>query len=537
LQSLDAARRAGSPRIEVVELDRLGTIDNKLGQPVEALTHLNLALRLVRTMNDPAGESLVLSEMARSQFLLGNLEAARPLAADSVRLTDSVRSSYLDPILRALYLSRSREAYSQLTRILMRLHAQHPGQGFDREAFNTSERARSRSLLEILSGEQPDAVAPLDINRIQKEVLDADTILLQYVLSDESSFLFVVSRGRLSGYELPARRVIEDLARRVHQSWSAGSGSDNGSAAELTRIILQPAIGEIRGKRLLISAEGALQYIPFAALPLPEGGRVVDSHEVVNLASASTVAVMRERTAARKPAAKWVAVIADPVFDPNDPRVTGKPGPAVLPRDLQRSVSDAGLTHLERLLSTRREAQYIASLAPAGSLMEALDFDASRATATSARLSGYRIVHLAAHGLVDSRHPELSGIVLSMVDRQGRPQDGFLRAGEVHKLKLGADLIVLSACQTALGREIDGEGLIGLTRGFMRAGAPRVVASLWRVSDRATSELMKRFYQGMLSGKLSPAAALRQAQLDLSRQRQWATPYYWAGFTLQGEWR
>ena len=170
--------------------------------------------------------------------------------------------------------------------------------------------------------------------------------------------------------------------------------------------------------------------------------------------------------------------------------------------------------------------------------MEAFDFDASRETATRPDLAQYRIIHVATHGLVNTLHPELSGIVLSLVDRRGAPVDGFLRLNDIFSLRLPADLVVLSACQTALGREVRGEGLVGLTRGFMYAGAARVVASKWKVDDRATAELMRRFYAAMFGpGHLAPSAALRRAQRALAGDRAWSAPYFWAGFELQGEWR
>jgi CHAT domain-containing protein len=166
-----------------------------------------------------------------------------------------------------------------------------------------------------------------------------------------------------------------------------------------------------------------------------------------------------------------------------------------------------------------------------------VDFSASKTTATSAELGQFRIVHFATHGLINSQHPELSGIVLSLVDERGQPQDGFLRMHEIYNLNLGAELVVLSACQTALGKEVKGEGLMGLTRGFMYAGSPRLVASLWDVRDEATAELMKRFYQGMLKENLRPAAALRAAQVSMWKEKRWEAPYYWAPFVIQGEWR
>ena len=195
------------------------------------------------------------------------------------------------------------------------------------------------------------------------------------------------------------------------------------------------------------------------------------------------------------------------------------------------------MTSFERLPFSRREAEAITALTPKGRRLKALDFAASRATATSEQLSQYRIVHFATHGLLNNVHPELSGVVLSLVDEAGQPLDGFLRLHEVYNLKLPAELVVLSGCQTALGKEIKGEGLVGLTRGFMYAGAARALVSLWSVSDEATAELMKRFYRGVLKDGLRPAAALRAAQVAMGKDQWWEAPYYWAGFVLQGEWR
>lgn len=168
--------------------------------------------------------------------------------------------------------------------------------------------------------------------------------------------------------------------------------------------------------------------------------------------------------------------------------------------------------------------------------MEALDFQASRETAVSKDLNQYRIIHFATHGLLDNEHPELSGLVLSLVGPDGKPRDGFLDLQDIYNLDLPVDLAVLSACQTGLGKEIGGEGLVGLTRGFMYAGASRVVASLWQVDDAATAELMGAFYKAMLKDGLRPAAALRRAQHELMQQKRWRDPYYWAAFTLQGDW-
>jgi CHAT domain-containing protein len=192
---------------------------------------------------------------------------------------------------------------------------------------------------------------------------------------------------------------------------------------------------------------------------------------------------------------------------------------------------------LHRLMMSRTEAAEIARVVPPNQIFEALDFEANRAMVMGGALSKYRYVHLATHGVIDLEHPELSGIVLSMVDQDGKEQDGYVRLYEIYNLNLPAELVVLSACQTGVGKQIRGEGLIALTRGFMYAGAARVVATLWKVDDTATAALMAQFYKEMFTNGKKPAAALRAAQQYMSDQKRWQSPYYWAGFVLQGEWR
>jgi CHAT domain-containing protein/Tfp pilus assembly protein PilF len=412
--------------------------------------------------------------------------------------------------------------------------------------------------------------APLTVKEIQQQVLESGTLLLEYALGKERSYLWMVSPSSITSFELPKREEIEACVRRVYESFSTGgtlNDKDSQEAARaLSQILLGPVAGQLGSKRLLIVATGALQYLPFAALPTPVEGRresrtrettiarvprrpralslLIADHEIVNLPSASTLAVLRRELIGRPPAAGHVAVLADPVFDRNDPRVKTAAGEqAEVERNqarrgqLERAAGQSGLLSFERLRSTQREAEEILAATRKGGNLKALGFEASRATAVSERLGQYRVVHFATHGLLNSLHPELSGLVLSLVDERGQPQNGFLRAHEVYNLKLGADLVVLSGCQTALGKEVRGEGLLGLTRGFMYAGAPRVVASLWRVPDQATAELMKQFYRGMLLQGLTPAAALRAAQIAVRKEPRWAAPYYWAAFVLQGEWK
>lgn len=379
-----------------------------------------------------------------------------------------------------------------------------------------------------------------------QQLLDDDTLLLTYALGDEKSYLWAVTRTEVAGFELPSRREIERVARPTHQHLLArnleikGESDESRRARldrdetavrnglkELSRNVLAPVADRLKKRRVVIVADGVLQFIPFAALPGPASSRpLILDHELLLLPSATTLLALRNQRQARIEPSKTLMVIADPVYSALDGRVS----PA-------NSELDRNAKEFPRLLSSMWEGKRIAAhVAPDESKL-LLNFEANRTDVVNGKLAEYRLLHVAAHALIDDDHPQLSGLVLSTVDEHGKAQDGVLRSNAISKLKLSADLVVLSACRTALGKEFKGEGMIGLTRAFMYAGSQRVLVSLWDVDDRATSELMVRFYDALLGPeKLSPAAALRKAQIELSNDPRWKSPYYWAPFVLEGEW-
>ena len=413
--------------------------------------------------------------------------------------------------------------------------------------------------------------APLGLAEIQTAVTDDTTLLLEYSLGEKRSYLWAVTATSFSSYELPPRSVIDAAARRCYELLTArnqfvkfetadekrkrvqeADAEYPNAAAALSNMLLGPVAAQLAQKRLLVVPDGALEYLPFAALTVPGSATFVPlmvEHEVTSIPSASTLAVLRQELHGRTPAEKVVAVFADPVFENTDERVTGdssagagghhrasaaSAAKTIVAPDAKES-SD-GVQSWPRLPYTRQEAEAILALAPSSGRKAALGFEANRATAMSEEMIEYRIIHFATHSFLNSTHPELSSIALSMLDRQGKPQNGFLRAHEVFNLRLGAELVVLSGCRTGLGKEVKGEGLYGMTRGFMYAGSKRVLVSLWDVQDQATARLMSDFYRGLLGPKrLHTAAALRAAQIAIWREGRWQSPYYWAGFVLQGE--
>ena len=527
---------------------------------------------------NPAGqhdaEALQVSERGRARSLLEMLNEAH---------VDIQQGVGADLVKREREIRQSINAKAQR---LIQLTAQN-GNRQEIETFDKEIRALENEYQQVqvaIRNASPGYAAliqpqPLGLKEIQ-QLLDPNTVLLEYSLGDERSYLWAVTQDALKTYELPKREEIAKLVKQVYNSLIARSvvksletpaqrqariaeadAEFQRVAAELGRMVLAPAAAEFGTKRLVVIADGALQYVPFAALSVDRVDRpLLVDHEIVSLPSASSLAVQRQSLASRRPAPKGIAVIADPVFSTNDARFkivsrVQEPVKAPVkdpvkekPISTPAATSDtriiehlsggqAGQLAIRRLPFTRQEADQILAIAPAGANFKALDFRANRLVATSGELSQYRYVHFATHGYLDTTRANLSAIVLSMVDEQGKPQDGFLRTHDIYNLKLPAELVVLSACETGLGKDVTGEGLEGLTRGFMYAGARRVIVSLWNVNDKATAALMQRLYAGMLRSNKTPAAALRAAQIEMLRMRPWQSPYFWAAFVVQGDWK
>jgi CHAT domain-containing protein/TolA-binding protein len=404
--------------------------------------------------------------------------------------------------------------------------------------------------------EQMNRPTAWDLRQIQERVIaDDQTVLLEYSLGAEKSYVWAVTHTKVTSYELPGQTQITEAAQRVYQLLKDKPGTDktNGltnAVQYLGGMVLSPVAAELNKRRIIVVADGALNYIPFQILPSPSADNepLVTSYEVVNAPSASILGQLQQEAARRQTPAKVLAAFGDPVFASNyaqrkETDDGNQDGPAQTNedeqwrhavRDIQPSGDSFDPAALEPLFFTKRELANLREVAGAETFV-ATGFDATREKLESADLTKYAILHFATHGILDPKRPENSGIFLSMVNRDGKPQNGFVGLQDIYNLRAPVDLVVLSACRTGLGKDVRGEGLIGLTRGFMYAGASSVVASLWKVDDEATSELMKRFYSNMLQRGMTPAAALRAAQNSIRQEPHWSSPYYWAAFTLQGD--
>jgi CHAT domain-containing protein/lipopolysaccharide biosynthesis regulator YciM len=617
-QSLKLSRSTQERSGEALSLIDLGRLQRKMGNLAEARNLFERGIKIYESLRGRiVGQELRTSYQATLQNpyeqyidLLMALDRKEPGAghiAVALETSERTRARSLldllaetnaeirqgaDPSLLAkerLLQQRLNAKAAIQTKILGGKHSEEQATAFAKEITDLTNQL-SDTVAQIRASSpryttltQPE---PLNLKEIQQQ-LDEKTVLLEFSLGAKQSWIWIVTPGEMASFELPPRNEIETAARKFYGLLTARQPNSRESsiqyaarvaeadakiqteATALSQMLLSPVADRLnlewKGKRLVIVASGALDYLPFAALPVLTADAktgdpyhpLIADHEIVNLPSASVLAAIRRESADRPKATKTLAILADPVFELNDPRVlmamkkrepagnlisSLKPVDASLIAsevnpELMRSVRSFNRSGFSPLPFSRIEAESISALIPQNRQLKAMGFKANREIATNGELARYRIVHFATHGLLNSEHPELSGLVLSLVDEDGKAQDGFLRMHEIYNLQLPADLVVLSACQTAIGKETKGEGLVGLTRGFMYAGAERVVASLWQVDDLATAELMKRFYRGMLLNKMRPAAALRAAQIEMMKQSRWASPYFWAAFLLQGEWK
>lgn len=549
------------------------------------------ALELGRTLRNPAIEAASLHGLARLARDRGELEAALDLAEQALERIERRRSLVPTPELRATFLAEQRDYYELHLALLLRLHQLHPERRFDVAAFEASERARARGLLDLLSERGEDAGTPREpvfaereqalnaqlvavreqldelrpdererretlVRRLSKveealqqleleirddpsfygelrlgspatleqaqQLLEPATALVEYALGDESSLGFVVTRGQpvhsfkiaATAAEIKAR--VEKVRGALATPGRRGLGAYRSEAWSLYQLLLGPAEARLAGvERLVVVPDRSLHTLPFEALltappDAAAGGLgtlpyLLARWSVSYAPSASVLGLLaRAKSGSPAPAAPTLVAFADPPY--TDP--------------------------LSPLPASATEVKSIAALYPPEQVRLFLGRQASEANVkhdTAVRTA--RRLHFATHGLLDERWPQLSALALSR--DQEDSEDGQLRVYEIFRLDLTAELVVLSACETALGEEVRGEGLIGLARAFLYAGASRVAVSLWRVEDTATAELMPRFYRH-LADQPSTTAALRAAKLELIRGGAFSHPAYWASFILIG---
>lgn len=545
-QALRIYKQKNSPLDQARTLTNLGFTFAGLGRGNDARAAYETAISQARD-HDAWIEAAARSGLARLEEQLGNPIEARNHAEAAVRCVENMRTS-VRPDLRISFLSNRQNIYDTLIEVLLWQHELNPSAGLEARAFEVSEQARTRGLLDSVSGLEKSDLPPPEILSLHRSVIDPGTLLLEYHLGRKASFLWLVDRTSLQVLKLPPREKIEGLvkeARRYLPIRARDLSAARRAATALSRALLKPAAPWLGRKRLAISAPDLLQGIPFGVLPDPEApdshveregwpNPLILNHEIVKVPSITVLAALQERDAKRSPPRNLLAILADPVFEATDERFGNGASPAAQ----DRTTAELGfpLGRFVRLRYAADEAKAILRETGKHGVLTAFGFDANRDFVLKGNLRNFRNLHFTTHGWLQTQDADLSALVLSQIDANGRPRNGFLRASDIVRLDLPADLVVLSACETGLGKEIRGEGLVGLPQAFMAAGATRVLVSLWPVDDLASSILMGKFYHGYIAEGRSPAAALREAQITMWHSSRRA-PFYWGAFELQGDWR
>jgi CHAT domain-containing protein len=570
-RALDLARQAGDRIAQANALRNLGLESIAISAPAEGIAFLEDSRQLFAKIGTPESEAAVSYHLALAYREAGDLARAKEMAESAVTTAEKLRGTVAADALRVSFLASTHDYYFALVDILMR-------QGKTVEVWQVADRARARTLLESVSGgsrstEEQKLVRELNADSLKltrdspdaevtrkrveilaeqlssvrgggvgleqmpapslaevQQMLGADTALIEYGLGDSRSYAWVFTGKSLMSFQLPGSSTISANAALVanllnaRQSDRADGSLFRHAAQSLSSALMVPAItADLHLRRLVIVPDGPVDLVPFEALPAPLMRALIEKYEIVQSPSVAVALALASRRRDRTPAAaRGIALVGDPVFDAGDVRlgahVSGSHGPAPF----------------SRLAFSRREAKTVAALHPASPVTMLLDFDASKEVFTSGRLSDYGLLNISTHGVADARDTSRSGLVFSLFDHNGSPRDGMLSVSDVANLRLSADVVVLNACNTAMGRRFAGEGSLSLARAFLYAGADRVIATRFQVDDEAAAALLTAFYRSMWQDGLAPSTALRQAQLVLRRDPRWRSPFYWASFVLQG---
>lgn len=583
------ARELGDPVGVAVTLTNLARSQLAAGDANAAHDNLTEALSIYRELGLMRNQVGTLGTLARVSLALDRPAQARNEAVTALDLLEAIRSELADPDLRARYLAPRREVAVTLVEALLELADEEPDGGHLEAAFIASEQVHARTLLELVKGaasaggetdrelDRKRSSVNAELSAVQGELLSrsvddhrrnelearrlelddrrraleselrrrhiasdaasldlaalqarlgADTALVEYLVGERASIAFVVTDRGVTARRLPAaselRAVVEPFRELLGRPGRRDRERLRIASVEAGRMVLGPVLASLTDRRrLIVVPDGILHLIPFEALRVGDDHRLLLEERQLSYApSAALLEPLAARHRSRHDARTLFAVA--------DPTVSADRLPITVADHRQladgRSIDDLG-----SLPEARAEVEAVAATFAPGAAVVLVGEAAQEATVRShPALPTATNLHFATHAVASTDLPEHSGLVLGAAGSE----DGLLQAFEIFDLSLDAELVVLSGCETALGPELSGEGLLGLTRAFFYAGAEQVVISLWPVEDRSTRELMTTFYRRLRS--TTPADALREAKLELAATPGFEHPFYWAPFVIVG---
>lgn len=538
---LDAQKATGLARNQASGYTALSSVACEAGDTSECESACQTAAAIHRMTGEMLAESEKHDCIATSARARGDFPEALRRIDWAIRLREKAKQSFGPAKWQA---GMEDNPFRRIkAEILLSMHRQDPSAGYAGQALLTADTMRAGYISQSGTG----------LGDLQS-LLTGGEVLVEYLVAGSRSAAWVLDGKRIHVHDIAGLEELAPLVESYRKALVARNRRDPAESAaqralriqqadrklevigeKLSSRLLSPLAPVLGERKLLIVPDGPLEHLPFAALkdPVDPAGRPMGHvREIAFLPSAGSILALRRNREAESPQTGGLAIVADPVFRQDDPRLSGRQTRIQIPEGLAEATRALGLKSIPRLLYSRVEGQSIAKFAPNATLL--FDFDATREALIRGRLRDYRIIHFAAHGISNPGDPSLSGLVLSLVDRTGKPQNGFLRFEDVYRQQLRPELVVLSACQTAVGKRFGETGMMTMAGAFLHAGAERVVSTLWKIDDEATAEFMKTFYRELLGKRASPTAALKTAQREVARSPRWSSPYYWGAFILQG---
>ncbi len=508
-----------------------GEVNFALGKFEKAIEYFEKSRDLQSELNEQNGVAKAIYWLAKTEFARGNLAAAKRQAETVINFIENQLAGIKKQDLRLSFFAARHDYYELYIEILQKL-------GETEQALEASEKSRAKNLFEILAGKPNPKI--LSAKEIQNS-LDADTALLEFSLGRNSSFVFAVTREKIAVYKLPKADEIELLVQDIRLALSEAGRRNYArfvtASRRLYEILLKPAEADLKTKKnLLIAPDASLNYLPFDVLLTAEPNRIgradfqklpyaVHDWAIHYTPSASVLAEITNQKPKPKTQTSKTDFVAfgDPIYGEID---------VIASNRVKRFVNEVfNSATLPRLSDSNREVTNIAANFGSSSRIFLRGEATEQNVKQTGEIGSARIIHFATHGIVNERQPQFSGLLLSQ--NSNLSEDGLLQTEEIYNLNLSADLVVLSACRTALGKNLRGEGVIGLTRAFLRAGSKSVAATLWQVEDISTADLMIDFYKNL---KTAPdkSAALREAKLSMLKNPRFAHPHFWASFVMSG---
>lgn len=522
----------------------------------ELLIHLLMQKYKQTSENVFAVQALQVSEKSRSRYMLENLRLSEAQFTKDANPELINREKELRRILN--------KQADTLTELISKNSATDEISKVENEIFtleNELEDIKGKLKQESPIYSSIKNPASFDLANFQSQILDDNSLFLEFSLGEKESYLWLVSKNENLQFVLPPRKIIEDRIEKIRQTFDQRGKNSNEEIQtyqhridrletqfqEEAKLLSKDLFGQITdkiwNKKLIIVNDGKLSLLPISALPHPDKyDLLINNNEIIFQPSGSFLSVLHKIHKENSQASKDLLIFADPVFSDIDSRLITKVQQTIQKEDVYGlPLRDFRLFDSEgkipRLFATQDEANYITDIIGKSKATVFTRFMAKRERVLNPEIKDYRILHFATHGLIDVNRPEVSSIVLSQFDENGQKLEGFLRLQDIYSLDLNSDLVVLSACQTGIGKEFKGEGLLSLSNAFLQAGAKTVISSAWKVDDNATSQLMGHFYKFLLKEQLTPSESLRKAQIELMKNPQFKSPFYWAAFTVQGEYR